>query len=333
MIHVLSRLPAAVAAQPVLALVLIAVVVIVVVGISPTCPALPAAAENVTHLIIFRSPRMCGIGAPPHLRPARAGDRAGRPPGPRDRPVAAQGRAAVSAHKLLALLWDDVDLGSRQLHVRRALQRVGSKLQMVEPKTGSSVRTVVLPKIAVRYLREHKKRQNGERLALGDAWREHGLVFASSVGTPIEPRNVNRRWDELRAKAGLDWLRLHDLRHGCASFLQVSGVASGASFGGSRERALPAVQRVALPCRRAAGPPRGCGDLGLHGPPVSDATMMRLMPLRRVHHCCACWQHDTSGSTRLHRMHHPAVPVSGARPAPPLRGARRATGSLILSRA
>ena len=130
--------------------------------------------------------------------------------------------------ELLALRWDDVDLGSRQLHVRRALQRVGGKLQMVEPKTGSSVRTVVLPKIAVRYLREHKKRQNGERLALGDAWREHGLVFASSVGTPIEPRNVNRRWDELRAKAGLDWLRLHDLRHGCASFLLAQGVPARA---------------------------------------------------------------------------------------------------------
>ena len=99
---------------------------------------------------------------------------------------------------------------------------------MVEPKTGSSVRTVVLPKLAVRYLREHKKRQNGERLALGDAWREHGLVFASSVGTPIEPRNVNRRWDELRAKAGLDWLRLHDLRHGCASFLLAQGVPARA---------------------------------------------------------------------------------------------------------
>jgi integrase len=130
--------------------------------------------------------------------------------------------------ELLALRWDDVDLGSRQLHVRRALERVGGKLQMVKPKTGSSVRTVVLPKIAARYLREHKKRQNAERLALGDAWREHGLVFASSVGTPIEPRNVNRRWDELRAKAGLDWLRLHDLQHGCASFLLAQGVPARA---------------------------------------------------------------------------------------------------------
>jgi integrase len=56
-----------------------------------------------------------------------------------------------------------------------------------------------------------------ERQALAEAWRDHGLVFASSIGMPVEPRNVNRRWDELRRRAGLDWLRLHDLRHGCAT--------------------------------------------------------------------------------------------------------------------
>ncbi|MGB6453876.1 MAG: tyrosine-type recombinase/integrase [Streptosporangiaceae bacterium] len=47
---------------------------------------------------------------------------------------------------------------------------------------------------------------------------------ASSIGTPVEPRNVNRRWDELRRRAGLDWLRLHDLRHGCATLLLAKGV-------------------------------------------------------------------------------------------------------------
>jgi hypothetical protein len=45
-----------------------------------------------------------------------------------------------------------------------------------------------------------------------------------SIGTPVEPRNVNRRWDELRRRAGLDWLRLHDLRHGCATLLLAKGV-------------------------------------------------------------------------------------------------------------
>jgi integrase len=126
--------------------------------------------------------------------------------------------------ELLGLRWDDVDLVSRQLHVRRALQRVGGKLRFVEPKTSTSLRVVVIPKLAVSSLTKHRARQDAERLSLGEAWRDHGLVFASSVGTPVEPRNINRRWDELRERADLDGLRLHDLRHGCATFMLAAGV-------------------------------------------------------------------------------------------------------------
>lgn len=46
--------------------------------------------------------------------------------------------------------------------------------------------------------------------------------------------------------AAIPGLRPHRLRHTYATRLQVSDVASAASFGGSGERALPAVQRAAL---------------------------------------------------------------------------------------
>ncbi|MET7374967.1 tyrosine-type recombinase/integrase [Micromonospora arida] len=49
------------------------------------------------------------------------------------------------------------------------------------------------------------------------------LVFASTIGTAMEPRNVNRRFEQLRAAAGLDWLHLHDLRHAFATFLLDQG--------------------------------------------------------------------------------------------------------------
>ena len=49
---------------------------------------------------------------------------------------------------------------------------------------------------------------------------------------------------------------------------------------------------------------RGCGDLGLHSPLGSDATMMQLIPLRGPHHRCTCWHRDAPGSSRLHRAHH-----------------------------
>jgi integrase len=39
----------------------------------------------------------------------------------------------------------------------------------------------------------------------------------------MEPRNVNRRFEQLRSKAGLDWLHLHDPRHAFATFLLDQG--------------------------------------------------------------------------------------------------------------
>jgi integrase len=54
-------------------------------------------------------------------------------------------------------------------------------------------------------------------------WQDHGLVFATTIGTPLEPRNVNRRFEELRKAAGLEWLHLHDLRHAFATFLLDQG--------------------------------------------------------------------------------------------------------------
>jgi len=66
------------------------------------------------------------------------------------------------------------------------------------------------------------------------------------------------------------------------------------------------LRRSVRPCG-ALGLPggrRGCGDLGLHSPPGSDATMMQLIPLRGPHHRCTCWHRDAPGSSRLHRAHH-----------------------------
>ena len=45
----------------------------------------------------------------------------------------------------LGLKWDAVDLTKGTLTVRQALQRVGKKLELVEPKSEKSRRTVLLP--------------------------------------------------------------------------------------------------------------------------------------------------------------------------------------------
>jgi integrase len=126
--------------------------------------------------------------------------------------------------ELLGLKWSDLDPTDQVLRIERAVQRAAGQLRFVEPKTPRARRVLLVPEIAMAAFNAHRVRQARERLAAGDSWQDGDLIFASSIGTPIEPRNVNRRLNELRAKSGLDWLRLHDLRHACATYLLASGV-------------------------------------------------------------------------------------------------------------
>jgi integrase len=127
--------------------------------------------------------------------------------------------------ELLGLRWSDIDFGNSTLAVRQALQRVGGRLVLTELKTSLSRRTVPVPPPTLAALRAHRLRQNGDQLAAGGAWQGSGLVFTTHMGGPLEPRNVNRSWYAVRSRAQLGSLRLHDLRHSCASFLLAAGAS------------------------------------------------------------------------------------------------------------
>jgi integrase len=92
-------------------------------------------------------------------------------------------------------------------------------LRFVPPKTEDSARTVPLPLVCVRALREHKKRQFTERAEAWPDWEDYGLVFTSRRGTPVEPDNLRRSWSEIRTAAALGATRFHDLRHTCVTLL------------------------------------------------------------------------------------------------------------------
>lgn len=125
----------------------------------------------------------------------------------------------------LGLHWEDVDLEKGTLSVRFALQRVNGSLQRVEPKSARSRRTIAIPEFGVKALKDHRARQLEERLLAGAKWKETGLVFTTTIGTPLDPDNINRDFKPLLEAAGLRSQRFHDLRHACASLLLVQGVS------------------------------------------------------------------------------------------------------------
>jgi integrase len=73
--------------------------------------------------------------------------------------------------ELLGLKWEDVDLEREVLQVRRTLVKNGGKLGLGEPKTKKSRRTVHLTGRAVGALKQHRKAQAEERLALPGLWQ------------------------------------------------------------------------------------------------------------------------------------------------------------------
>ncbi|MET7966171.1 tyrosine-type recombinase/integrase [Micromonospora sp. NPDC005305] len=49
-------------------------------------------------------------------------------------------------------------------------------------------------------------------------------ALTTKIGTPIEPRNINRHFDQSFERAGVRRIRVHDLRHSCATLLYDQGV-------------------------------------------------------------------------------------------------------------
>ncbi len=126
--------------------------------------------------------------------------------------------------ELLGLRWQDLDLDVGTLRTEQTVQRIKGQLIFSETKTEESDSVLPLPEVTWVVLLDHQAAQARERAAAGDRWRDYGLVFPSEIGTPMEPRNLNRHFAALRQRAGLPTVRLHDLRHTVVTLLLELGV-------------------------------------------------------------------------------------------------------------
>ena len=132
--------------------------------------------------------------------------------------------AGLRRGELQGLKWDDLDLEAGMLQVRRTCSEPKGGHIFEAPKSGKG-RNIRLTQSAVVALRMHRKRQLEERIYKADLWQEQGLVFPSTVGTPLWGGNLNRAFKATLQRAGLPKsTRFHDLRHTCATLLLKQGV-------------------------------------------------------------------------------------------------------------
>ncbi|MCP4308601.1 MAG: site-specific integrase [bacterium] len=137
----------------------------------------------------------------------------------------------VRRGEALGLCWDDVDLDSGVVTVRRSLSRVSSggrsSLVLNPTKTTSSRRPLPPPPILLDLLCSWRAKQGRERLQAGEHWAGHwsdeDFVFTTPVGTPVDPDNLRHALDRLGREAGIGHVHPHQLRHSVASLMIANG--------------------------------------------------------------------------------------------------------------
>lgn len=118
--------------------------------------------------------------------------------------------------EVAGLLWSDLDLDKGELTVRHTLSRVDGALVLTEPKTNRSRRRVPLHAGLVTALKTWRAQQLQERLAAGDQWTDTKVVFATELGTMVDPRNLLRTVELAATKAGIENVGAHTMRHSAA---------------------------------------------------------------------------------------------------------------------
>lgn len=134
------------------------------------------------------------------------------------------GTGGLRLGEALGLTWDQVDLASGRLHIRKALQRQRTAGNVFVPcKTRTSRRTVILTRLAHQALQRHRRRQSALPPTT-HPWGHYGLVFSTSAGGPLDQARPNLALRRALDRAGLPRIRIHDLRHTAASALLADGV-------------------------------------------------------------------------------------------------------------
>lgn len=127
--------------------------------------------------------------------------------------------------ELLGLMWSDIDWGKKRLSIKRQLRQVrGKGLIFQELKTKTAQRVIFLGDSAILKLEQHRTIQDQQKLIAGSRWQDQNIVFPSTIGTPLGPRNLYRQFINTTEKTGLPRIKFHDLRHTAATLMLKEGI-------------------------------------------------------------------------------------------------------------
>ena len=133
-------------------------------------------------------------------------------------------RTGMRRGEVLGLRLQDFDPEHGRIQIRQTLLSTDYKLAFGEPKTERGKRSLKLDRDTVAALQAHLDRQADEMAAVGDAYQDHGLVFANEDGTPKHPVLLSQEFERHVRDAALPEIRFHDMRHTYATLALQAGI-------------------------------------------------------------------------------------------------------------
>jgi len=120
----------------------------------------------------------------------------------------------------LALSWDDIDGDEIKVRKSYTTKTKEASYKITTTKTGSSVRRVPIPCVLKKELDKLKESQI----------EQHGEKFSSSLFVfggehPVSTTPIDHAFGKAIERSGVKKIRIHDLRHSCASVLLSRGVS------------------------------------------------------------------------------------------------------------
>lgn len=127
--------------------------------------------------------------------------------------------------EIVALQWSDIDFDNGIIHINKSRVNVKGAKKTKAPKTQSGIRDISVGENLLRLLKQEHKHYLERKMALGWNFVDSNCVICQKNGKAFSPDSITQKWERFCEANNLKKIRLHDLRHTCATAMLSAGIS------------------------------------------------------------------------------------------------------------